>query len=743
MASDTTCCRLGKWCVLFVVGMLLSLPVGFVRAQARATLTGTVVDARNGASLVGARVFLRNVETSNVPKQTTTDAAGNFQIERIRPGRYTVEIQLLGYKERQIPLTIEAGEARTLDVELELDTVSLETVVVTPSRQQERTLEAPASISVLEPERLRREVTTSSVEALRSIPGVDVAQTGVDRREVALRGFNGVFAGTPYVLTDHREAAAPLLGLNTYSIMPNMSLDLNRVEVVHGPGSALYGPGASGGVVHFFSTNPFQEPGTTMSVVGGSRRYLEGQVRQSGVIGGTVGYKVTAQFGRANEWDLDSNDPQDAAELGRYYRYGPEASIPPGRRTVDRQLRRETLFRKYHANGVLQYRLGGETSLSLRGGYGSITSPLQTSIGTIQAIGLAYSYSQLRLEAPALSAQVTLNHNRAEEDLYLYRTGTTPIDEGLQWDGQLKHTFDLRPLNTDVTLGGDVTLTRRSGAANLGAEVDDVDEVGTYVHTTTPLAPSFSLTLATRADYTSITDDVHLSPRAALVFTPSSRHALRASYNRSVSTPAANLLFGTRLTDGPAPETQTITHTAELGYKGTLTDRLWLNLDGYYEEKSNVIATQQPDPLTYRRAGPLEYWGVDASLEVHPTSTLTAFGNVSYVSDDYFDSPDPDVALNAPSFKVRSGVDYGLPAGFSVGTSAHYVDSFPVRAGPYVGTVDAYALLDVRAAYNVPSVPGLSLTITGKNVLDDDHREFVGAPAIGRMVMARITYEIH
>ena len=710
-------------------------------AQNLGTVTGTVTDAEDGTALIGARVLLRTVGTADLIQQTATDPNGNFQFERIRPGRYVVAVQLLGYKERRIPVLIEVDDSRVLDVELERKTESLETVVLSASRQRQRLLEAPASVSVLEPERLRREATTASIEALRSEPGIDMAQTGVDRREVALRGFNGVFSSTPYVLTDHREAGAPLLGLNTYSIMPNMALDLNRVEVVRGPASVLYGPGASGGVVHFFSSNPFREPGTSVSVTGGSRRYVTGQIRQAGVIDGTVGYKVTAQLGRADEWELDPQDPQDAAEISRYYRYAPDDTIPAGRRTVDRQLRRGTDVRKYQANGLLRYRLGRETNLSLRGGYASLTSPLQTSLGTLQADGFAYSYGQIRLEAPFLSAQITLNHNRAEEDLYLLRTGTTPIDEGWRWDGQLTSRFDLAPLNANVILGAEATLTRRSGTAELGPGVDDVDEFGAYAHTTTPLASSLSLTLGARADYSSITDDVHVSTRTALVFSPSAQHALRASYNRSLSSPTANLLFGTRRIPGLAPEFQTITQTAEVGYKGAVTDQFWLDLTGYYEEKKNVVATAQVDPLTYRRAGPIEYWGVEAALEVHPTSVLTTFASASYVSDDYFASTGPDVALNAPSLKLRGGVDYGLPAGLSAGATVHYVDAFPVRTGPYVGTVDSYALLDVRLRSAVPSVPGLSANVTAKNVLGNEHREFVGAPALSRMLIARLTYE--
>ncbi|MCS4048996.1 hypothetical protein GGP87_000781 [Salinibacter ruber] len=72
----------------------------------------------------------------------------------------------------------------------------------------------------------------------------------------------------------------------------------------------------------------------------------------------------------------------------------------------------------------------------------------------------------------------------------------------------------------------------------------------------------------------------------------------------------------------------------------------------------------------------------------------------------------------------------------------HHVDDFPVRFGPYTGTVDAYTLLDVRLRSSLPAVPGGSVNVTAQNVLGNAHREFVGSPALGRMVVARLTYEL-
>src|SRR5690606_32716315 len=117
----------------------------------------------------------------------------------------------------------------------------------------EKVLDAPASISVIDTEEIEREISTNPAEVLRNTPAVDVAQTGLDRRAIVLRGFNSEFSGAVYTMTDYRPAAVPALAVNVYSLMPIPSLDLDRFEVVRGAGSALYGAGVDASVIHFLT----------------------------------------------------------------------------------------------------------------------------------------------------------------------------------------------------------------------------------------------------------------------------------------------------------------------------------------------------------------------------------------------------------------------------------------------------------------------------------------------------------
>ena len=157
----------------------------------------------------------------------------------------------------------------------------------------------------------------------------------------------------------------------------------------------------------------------------------------------------------------------------------------------------------------------------------------------------------------------------------------------------------------------------------------------------------------------------------------------------------------------------------------------------------------------------------DVSLQFLANERLSLFGNVSWVSDDFFDFMDLgvddealSVALNAPKFKAKGGFSYEIPRGINFGGSGRFMQGFPVESGPYVGGrpargsipadtdinpnmvgVEDFFLLDVNVGYDLYSVaPGLRVDLAVANVLDNMHREFIGAPQIGRMAMLRLGF---
>jgi len=732
-----------------VLGVSLLLPGrALVQAQDMSDVTGTVIGAENGDLLGGADVRLRRVEVPEVVRTTSTSRYGTYQFPNVPPGTYVLDVQLLGYEAHQRPVTIRFGENRVIDVELTRDEASFKTVVVGSSQRAERALDVPASVSVLDEETIRREGVTSPVEGMTPTVGTDVAQTGVERHALALRGFGDPFFGTPLTLVDGHVGSAPILGTTAFNAMPILPLDLDRIEVVRGSGTPVYGPESSGGVIQFFTRDPFREPGTSASLAGGTRSFFNAQVRRAGVLNGDVGYKITGQFSRADEWELDPDSRQDAAEIARYRTFAPSDPLPADRTVVDRQLRRQDEYRRYNVNGLLDYRLDRDLSVALRGGYTSLTSTLQTGIGTVQTDELGLAYGRVRLKAGSFVAQAGVSGNLDEGDTYLLRTGESVLDRGTQWTARLQYDERIEDLDTHVLVGGDLRITRpETGTETLIEEDgDQLGRFGSYAQTTAHLAPRLTLTLGVRTDYNDVADEASFAPRGALVYDLSSTHALRASYVRSVSYPGTDPLFVAGRFGVNATEATT-GQTVELGYKGTFGDRLRVQLDGFYKEKREVLTPFEDDAgqLAYGRLNDLRYGGVDASLKVQLDETATAFANVSMASDDKFHGDEPgglQAALGAPTFKAKWGFDYGLPNGFSAGATARYVDDFPVRWGPFVGQVDSYAVLDVRVGNALPGLPASHVDLLAKNVLDNDHREFVGAPALGRRIMARFVFEL-
>ncbi len=517
--------------VLALFVFVLAFP-GFVAAQQTAAVNGRVTDAAEDLPLAGANVLILDEDGSEMVTGAATGSDGRFNITGLAPGSYTIAVRFVGFQEERRSLTLAASETRTIDFVLTPAGLDLNVIVVSASRQAEKVLDAPASISVLDARDIEQDVVPSSAAILRNTTGVDMAQTGIDRYEIVLRGFNNAFSGATYVLTDYRQGAIASLGVNAYQMMPIAQIDLDRVEVVRGPGSALYGAGVDAGVIHFLSKDPFQHPGTTITVGGGSRDMLMGAARHAGVVKDRLGYKVVGSFTRAEEWHFDPSDRLDSLQLAGF-----RPSLLP--------LDYDTW--KYNLNGTLAYKLSPAATLTANGGYSSSQSIFLSGIGTLQARGFGYRYGQLRLQAGSLFAQAYVNANDAGESAVLRDAAVQDVvDNSLLYNLQTQYDFSLMADRLRLIVGADYehTLPRTDGKINGRNEEDDtIIEAGTYAQGTYVVTPKLDATVALRGDYNNVVDEFQLSPRAALVFKATPSHSLRATFNRAFSSPGTNSLF--------------------------------------------------------------------------------------------------------------------------------------------------------------------------------------------------------
>ncbi len=242
-----------------VIIILSALAPGLAVAQT-GSVAGTVRDEA-GAPLPGINVVLAGTTLGDA-----TDLNGRYQIRQIPPGAYTVQASAIGFQTEQQPATVEAGGTATVDFVLQDVTLRGDEVVVTAARRAQRFSETPVSINLVTPRELETRNILALDEALRYVPGVQMADN-----QVNIRGSSGFTFNTGsrvLLLLD----GLPLLRPDQEGI-PHNALPISqieRIEVVKGPGSALYGSGALGGVINIITKDYPDKPEAAIQLFGGA-----------------------------------------------------------------------------------------------------------------------------------------------------------------------------------------------------------------------------------------------------------------------------------------------------------------------------------------------------------------------------------------------------------------------------------------------------------------------------------------
>ena len=421
---------------------------------------------------------------------------------------------------------IVADEEQELMLTLETGIIFLDQNVVSASRRQEKVLEAPASVAIVEAEEIRNRPALSVVEHIRDVPGVDFSQTGLAQSNVVVRGFNNVFSGALLTLTDNRIARVPSLRLNAYNFIPVTNDDIERIEVVLGPGSALYGPNSANGVMHIITRSPFTSEGTNVNVGLGERSVRKVGMRHAGAASDRLGYKVSAQHYTGVDWEYE--DPVEVQARAA------NPTIKPRSFDIERQ----------SAEARLDYKASDDLTAILAAGYNKGDQIELTGLGAGQAQDWAYNYVQLRLLYKNWFAQVFQNGSDAG-DTFTLRDGNPIVDKSKLTAFQLQHSVTLG-VRQRFTYGADVLLTRpdTEGTITGGNEdYDQTNEFGAYVQSETALSEMLDLVVALRYDDHNRIPEGEISPRAGLVFKPKETQILRLTYNHAFATPSSNNLY--------------------------------------------------------------------------------------------------------------------------------------------------------------------------------------------------------
>ncbi|MCG6957514.1 MAG: TonB-dependent receptor [Gemmatimonadetes bacterium] len=764
--------RSAWWTTIAVLALAFSALPATARAQT-GNVTGRVTD-ENAAPVSAAQVVVQGTRFG-----TLSDASGAYAIRGLPVGAYTLVVDYPGFKTAEVPVTIEAGRTANADIRLEGHAIEIAGVVASASRRPERVTDAPATVTRISTATLDNSVGNTWAGALKQVKGLDYIQVGMTSIAVNARGFNSSFNNRMLMMEDGRTAVLPESGLPVGPLSALPKVDLAGVEVLVGPGAALYGPDASNGVITLTTKDAKQYPGTTVELTGGNRSYKDVQFRQASVFAdGDWSFKVAGEYQEANDW---SNALKYAGATGALIS---EDSM--GINSID--------FHDQVARGEGSLvRYIGDGRIELSGGVSRTDGVGQTNVGRNQFRGWIYDFQQIRASNPNWYFSAYRTHSNSGDSYALnryatfYTTALTPDSvrhladwpsNGQIFAAELQNNFTLpQVLNTHLTWGGqirrDVVTSRRQWLTDRLTGKDVViNQKGVYAQTETPLMPWLNLVLAARYDDHDKYDG-QFSPKAALVFKPSAEQSLRVSYNRAFKsptilqtdfyipdwTPVISVLGntagytvkdvnGTVLRTYPALQPEE-NRTWEVGYKGVLGDRLFLDVAGYYSKYKNFISPLAivSDPfglgyagdapgvqsfaydgngqmvtnlagippllLIYYNLGRATVKGMDAGVNYYVNPQLTLSGTLSLVdlvSTQVAAGREEATALNSPGTKWTLGATVQnlgssqTTQSFSANLIARYVNSYYFRSGINQGVIPTFSALDLNLGYELPSL---------------------------------------
>jgi iron complex outermembrane receptor protein len=622
--------------------------------------------------------------------------------------------------------------------------------VTSVSRGPQKLIQAAAAIQVITNEDIRRFGATSLPEALRLADNLEVAQINAHDWAISARGFNADLANKLLVLIDGRAVYTPLYGGVLWNVQDYPLSDIDRIEVISGPGGTLWGANAVNGVINIITKPATETQGLHAEAAGGNKLDDQEELRVGAEPTAGLFVRAYGQYtGRSDELTATGAAARDAWQIGR-----------SGFRLDDDATLRDQLTLQgdiYH--GVEDF--GGVGGEDLSGGnlLGRWTHLAAT--GSSLSLQLYYDHTYLRQPYPASPPAPP------------YYTGfpATALTDALNTDDaqfQYQFTWGLRQ---QFIWGLEYRATQELNRGLFVSLVPprlDQNLFSGFLQDQIMLVPAMSLIIGSKLEHHDYTG-FEVEPNVRWQWNPQPQQLLWAAVSRAVRTPSRydrDLLVPTGLTNAPPPyifptaylkgNESFVSETLiayELGYRAAFGSHWSGSLSTFFNDYDHLRSTTAtpttadypfPFPVYFQNNlqgttegfelstsyQPLDRWqlhaGYDLLLEhlhVRPGQVATTGG--------LDDTADP----KGQAF-LRSRLD--LPRDMTLDAALRWVDALHVdngpTGGPVVGVVPSYWQMDTRVAWQ--PTRHVTLSLVGQNLLHQYHVEY-GYPSPGREQLAR------
>jgi iron complex outermembrane recepter protein len=597
---------------------------------------------------------------------------------------------------------VEPAELKQLSIEqlMEIDVTSV-------SRRSERLSKAAAAITVITGEDLRRSGVTNLPDALRLSVSLHVAQSNGNTWGITSRGFNSTFATADkmLVLIDGRSVYTPLFSGVFWDVQDVLLEDVDRIEVIRGPGATLWGANAVNGVINILTKSAKATQGGLVTASAGNATDL-GSVRWGGKLGDGTFYRAYGKY-----------DHRDALELEQ----GGSAHDPLRRTQGGFRVDRDDA-------GAGAFTLQGDV---YRGGYSELVRPDDTDLDGGNLLG---RWKRQLASGASMDLQVYFDRtHRRTPNYFEERRDTVDID--------FQHHFPVGQ-RQDVVWGLGSRITRdevtNSQAVEFLPDHRTLNLFSAFVQDEIALVQDrLRLTLGSKLENNAYTG-LEVQPSLRAAWTPDDRHTLWGAISRAVRTPtrldedavflAAN---GQPVLSGSSEVVSEELLAYELGYRIQPTPDLLVDAAGFYDVYDHLRSFEPvagTSGFVFANKLNAEAWGVELRSSWQPASWWRLHAGYAWFGKHLRltpDSGDPTggqtIGDDPPSrYSLRSVMD--LPGGFELDGWLRYVDELPSPL------VKAYTELDVHLGWRWSE--RLKFALVGQNLLHARHVEFAPSPFV-------------
>lgn len=593
-----------------------------------------------------------------------------------------------------------------------LDLKNLE--VVSVSKKPEKAFEAASAIFVISNEMIQRSGATSIAEVLRLAPGVEVSRIDANKWSISARGFGRQFSNKLLVMIDGKTFYNPLFAGTYWDILDTSLEDIDRIEVVRGPGGTLWGSNAVNGVINIITKNSKTTQGNYFSALAGSfeRAIIEG--RNGGKVNDSLHYRTFAKY--HNNGSTNTLNQNSANDEWQSFKAG-------ARIDWDRTLRDKIMFKfdVYSGNESQDYYFPG------------LTAPVN---GDEKFKGLSFL--------------TNWEHSYSDDSLvtakFFYDYINRSIDSLLD---QNRHTVDFE-LQNDIKINDRNDFSWGIGYRNFSNNIDpnafggityinytpqdfDGEFYSSFLQNKTALiADKLFLTYGSKFEYNYQTE-FEPQPNVRISYLIDSNNTLWAAISKAIRMPSIaetgiNRIVAPGITNvgNPSQDAEDLV-AYELGYRTIFSKRLSLDTTLFYNVYRNLRSYTPLPSVSLSNLGHGFVYGSETSVDYYITNNWNISGSLSLQSvnlDLETGGTDP---LNlffsdenvSPTYQLKIQSNANLSDDFKFDNYIYFIDEIqPSRSY----SVSEYVRFDTRLAWQARK--NLEISLVGQNLLDNRHPEF-------------------